>query len=148
MSDMGVIGTNYCHASRLLQPYIKTLSDVRSRGGFTERQDEVQSLLDVLDPFRLHLQDMFYFNLGIDGEKMSEFLRHRHREDWPAARDGIISLASRLEKNSGPKVALSEEDMLILDGVAWSLGRVCSYLYNKMRRRCASVTRGTRFAIR
>ena len=135
MSDMGLISNHLHHASRLLQPYILTLVDARSRGGSTERQDEVQSLLAVLAPMSLHLRGMPYFNLGIDGEKMAEFLRRRHREDWPAARDDIIALASRLEKNSGPKVALSREDMSILDGVAGALDSVCSYLYRKTRRR-------------
>ena len=135
MSDMGAISTSLHLASELLRPYMATLKDARSRGGFTERQDEVQSLLDVLVPMSLHLRDMSYFNLGIDGERMSEFLRRRHREDWPTARDDIISLASRLEKSGGPKVALSGKDMSILDGVAGSLDSVCSYLYRKTRRR-------------
>ena len=135
MSDMGVFSTNLHLASELLRPYTETLKVARSRGGFTERQDEVQSLLDVLVPMSLHLRDMSYFNLGIDGERMSEFLRRRHREDWPAARDDIISLASRLEKSGSPKVALSGKDMSVLDGVAGSLDSVCSYLYRKTRRR-------------
>ena len=140
MSDMGAISTSLHLASELLRPYMATLKDARSRGGFTERQDEVQSLLDVLVPFSLHLRDMSCFNLGIDGERMSEFLRSRHREDWPATRDDIVSLASRLEKSGGPKVALSGKDMSILDDVAWSLDRVCSYLYRKMRRRHHRIT--------
>ena len=135
MSDMGVISANFHHSFRLLRPYIATLRDVKSRGGSTERQDEVQCLLDVLGPMSLHLRGVSYFNLGIDGAKMSEFLRLRHREDWPEAKDGIISLASRLEKSGGPKVALSGEDMSILDSVAGSLDGVCSHLYRKMFRR-------------
>ena len=135
MSDMGVISANFHHAFRLLRPYIATLRDAKSRGGSTERQDEVQCLLDVLGPMSLHLRGMSYFNLGVDGAKMSEFLRLRHREDWPEARDDIISLASRLEKSGGPKVALSEEDMAILGDVGGSLDSVCSHLYRKMIRR-------------
>ncbi len=135
MSDMGVISTNLHYASSLLQPYIVTLRDTKSRGGTTERQGEVQSLLDVLVPMSLHLRDMPYFNLGIDGDRMSEFLRNRHREDWPAARDSVIALSSRLEKSNGPRVALSGEDMSVLDGVAGALDSVCSYLYRKTRRR-------------
>lgn len=135
MGDMGAITTSLHLASELLRPYMATLKDARSRGGFTERQDEVQSLLDVLVLMSLHLRDMSCFNLGIDGERMSEFLRRRHREGWPAARDDIISLASRLEKSGGSKVALSGKDMSVLDGVAVSLDSVCSYLYRKTRRR-------------
>ena len=135
MSDMGAISTNLHYASSLLQPYIVAQRDTKSRGGTTERRGEVQSLLDVLVPMSLHLGDMPYFNLGIDGDRMSEFLRNRHREDWPAARDSIIALASRLEKSGDPRVALSGEDMSVLDGVAGALGSVCSYLYGKVRRR-------------
>ena len=135
MSDMGVISTNLHYASSLLQPYIVALRDTKSRGGTTERRGEVQSLLDVLVPMSLHLRDMPYFNLGIDGDRMSGFLRNRHREDWPAARDSVIALASRLEKSNGPRMALSGEDMSVLDGVAGALDSVCSYLYGKTRRR-------------
>ena len=135
MSGRSVVNGQFHLTSRLLQPYILTLLDARSRGGHTERQDEVQSLLDVLAPMSRHLRGVSYFDLGIDWEKMSEFLRHRHREDWPAARDSVIALASRLEKSNDPRVSLSEEDMSILNGMAGALDSECSYLYRKTRGR-------------
>ena len=133
MSGRSVVNAQFHRTSRLLQPYILALLDARSRGGSTERQDEVQSLLDVLAPMSLHLRGVSYFNHGIDWEKMSEFLRRRHHEDWPAARDCVIALTSRLENSDGPRVFLSEEDMSILDGVAGALDSECSYLYRKTR---------------
>ena len=121
--------------SRLLEPYIQALLDARSRGGSTERQEELKGILDVLVPMSLHIRGVSYFDLGIDWEKMSEFLRCQHREDWPATRDGIVDLASRLEKSGGPRVSLSGEEMSVLDGVAGALDSECSHLFRKLRKR-------------
>ena len=120
--------------SRLLS-YSVALDDAKSRGGTTERRDEVQGLLDVLVPMSRHLRGVSYFDHGIDWERMFEVLRRRHREDWPAARGGIIALASRLEESDGPRVALSGEDVSILDGVEGALDSECSYLHGKTRGR-------------
>ena len=135
MSDIGRISGKLHRASRLLQPYIVALGDARSRGGNTKRQDEVQSLLDVLVPVSRHLRDSSYFDLGINWEEVTGFLRRQHREDWPAARDGIVDLASRLEKSGGPRVSLSGEEMSVLGGVAGALDSECSRLFWKMRTR-------------
>lgn len=131
---MGVIGTNLHRASKLLRAYSAATRAIRSRGGHVEVQDEAQCILDVLAPLSLHLRDMEYYALGINGEEMSKFLRRRHREDWPGARDGILSVASRLEKG-GCGAALSKGDLSILDGVADALDRHCASLHMKMRRR-------------
>ena len=135
MSDMGLISGKFYHASSLLKPYIVAMGDAKSRGGSTERQDEIRSLLDVLVPMSLHLRDASHFDLCIDWEKISGLLRRRHGVDWPAARDGIIALASRLEKSEGSRANLSGEDMSTLEGVAWALDRECSYLHRKTYRR-------------
>ena len=132
MSDMGVIGTNLYCASELLKAYLVATGSIRSRGGYVERPDEIQSILDVLAPLSLHLRGMEYYALGVDGEEMSKFLRRRHREGWPSARDGIISVASRLEKG-GSGAALSKGDLSILDGVADALDRHCASLHMEMR---------------
>lgn len=135
VSGRSVINGQLHRTFRLLQSYSMALEDAKSRGGTTEQRDEVQSFLDVLVPMSLHLRGVSYFDHGIDWEKMFEMLRHRHREDWPAARDGIITLASRLEESDGPRVALSGEDMAILDGVEGVLDSECSYLHRKTRGR-------------
>ena len=134
MSDVGRISGKLHRASSLLRPYIVALGDARSRGGTTESGGEVQSLLDVLVPMSLHLRDASYFDLHIDWEKISEFLRRR-REDWPAARDEVIALASRLEKSDGHRVDLSAEDMSVLGSVAGALDSECSRLFGKLYRR-------------
>ena len=81
----------------------------------------------------IHLRDSSYFDLGINWDEVSGFLRRQHREDWPAARDGIVALASRLEKSGGPRVALSGQEMSVLGGVAGALDSECSRLFWKMR---------------
>lgn len=129
---MGVIGTNLYCASELLKAYLVATGSIRSRGGYVERPDEIQSILDVLAPLSLHLRGMTHYALGVDGEEMSKFLRRRHREGWPSARDGIISVASRLEKG-GSGAALSKGDLSILDGVADALDRHCASLHMEMR---------------
>ena len=148
MSDTGLISGKFYHASSLLKPYIVALGDARSRGGTTERRDEVQSLLDVLVPMSQHLRDASYFDLHIDWEKISEFPCSRHGADWPAARDGTVALASRLEKSCDSRVNLSGDDMSTLGGVALVLGRKCSCPHRKMRGRRMSDICGTRSAIR
>ena len=132
MSDMGVIGTDLYCATELLKAYLVATGSIRSRGGYVERPDEIQSILDVLAPLSLHLRGMTHYALGVDGEEMSKFLRRRHREGWPSARDGIISVASRLEKG-GSGAALSKGDLSILDGVADALDRHCASLHMEMR---------------
>ena len=140
MSDMGVIGTNLHCASRLLKAYLLATGAIRSRGGCVERPDEAQSLLDILSPLSLHLRGMAYYALGVHGEEMSGFLRRRHRENWPSARDGMLSVTSRLEKGAGG-VALSAEDLSILDDVSDALDSECASLFREMRGRCCAVAR-------
>ena len=138
MSDRGSISGKFYHASSLLKPYIVALGDARSRGGTAERRDEVQSLLDVLVPMSLHPRDVSYLDLHVDWEKISEHLRRRRREDWPAARDEAIALASRLEKSGGHRADLSAEDMSVLGSVAGALDSECSRLFGKLYGRRAS----------
>lgn len=134
MSDMGVIGTNLYLASKLLGRYDLALESIRSRGGSVDRPDEVKSILAVLAPLSRHLRGMTYYALGVNAEEMSKFLRLRHREDWPSAKDGILSVASRLEKGGG-KVALSGSDLPILNDVSDALDNECSSLFKETRRR-------------
>lgn len=133
VSGRSVLNGQLHRAFRLLQPYGAALEDAKSRGGTTEQRGEVQSLLDVLVPMSRHLLGVSYFDHGIDWENMFELLRDRHRGDRPSARDGIVPLAARLEEGGGPRVALSGEDMAILDGVECALGSECSYQHRKTR---------------
>ena len=135
VSGRSVLNGQLHRTFRLLQSYSVALEDAKSRGGATERRDEVQSLLDVLVPMSLHLRGVSYYDRGIDWERMFELLHHRRREDWPSARDGIIALASRLEESGGLSVTLSGNDVSILDGVEGALDSECSYLHRKTRGR-------------
>ena len=135
MSDMGVIGTNLHRATKLLRPYILALESIESNGGAAERPDDVRSLLAVLVPLSRHLQGKTYYALGVNGEKMSEFLRLRHREAWPSVKSGVLSAASRLEASAGGRVALSAEDLSILGDVSDALDNECSSLFRETRRR-------------
>ena len=65
---------------------------------------------------------------------MSEFLRLRHSEGWPGARDGILSVKARLEEGAGGRMALSGGDLSILGDVSDALGSVCASLIGKMYR--------------
>ena len=141
MSDMGVIGTNLYLASKLLGRYDLALEAIRSRGGSADRPDEVKSLVAVLAPLSRHLRGMAYYALGVNAEEMSKFLRLRHREDWPSTRDGILSVASRLEKGGG-KADLSGVDLPILSDVSDALDSECSSLFRAMRGRRALRTWG------
>lgn len=80
--------------------------------------------------------------------KKFQFLRRRHGAYWPAARDGIVALASRLEKSCNSRVDLPWDDMSTLGGVALALDRECSCSHRKMRGRWMSDICGTRSAIR
>ena len=132
LSYMGVIGTNLYLASKLLGRYDLALESIRSRGGSVDRPDEVKSILAALAPLSRHLRGMTYA-LGVNAEEMSKFLLLRHREDWPSAKGGILSVASRLEKGGG-KVALSGGDLPILNDVSDALDGWCSSLFRAMRR--------------
>ena len=135
MSDLGVITTNLYCASKLLKAYLSAMSAIKSRGGYVEGPDETRGLLDVLAPLSLHLRGMSYFALGVHCEEMSGFLRRRHREDWQGAIDGILSVASRLEKGGGG-TDLSAADLSILGDVSDALDNECASLYMEMHGRC------------
>ncbi len=111
MSVMGALGTSLNCATRLHRPYRDALRAIKSRGGSVGRPDEARSLLAVLAPLSCHLNGKTYFSLGVNGEEMSEFLRLRRREGWPAARDGILSVKARLEGGSSGQMELSGEDV-------------------------------------
>lgn len=142
MSDMGVIGTHLHRATKLLDPYHSALEAIELRGGFVERPEEAGSLLAVLAPMSRHLRGKTYFVLGINAEKMSGFLRLRHRENWPSVKGGILSVEARLKEGAGGRVALSGKDLSILGDVSDALDNECESMFKEMRRRRTPATLG------
>ena len=140
MSGISVIATSLHCASRLLGRYNLALESVGSRGGSVARADEARSLLAVLGPLGRHLRGETYYALGVHAEEMSEFLRLRHRDDWPGARDCILSVASRLEGDG--RVALSDGDLSVLGDISDALDGECSSLFMEMRERRTPAVRG------
>ena len=134
MSDLGVISTNLHYASMLLRPYNQALWSIRSRGGRSEGQGEAKSLLDVLVPLDRYLRRISHYTLGIDAWSMSKFLRLRHPENWPAIRDGIVSVTATFE-GGGERVHIGDKDMPILGYVADALENECASLFEEMHRR-------------
>ena len=91
-----------------------------------------------------HLRGKTYFVLGINAEKMSGFLRLRHRENWPSVKGGILSVETRLKEGAGGRVALSGEDLSILGDVSDALDSKCESLFKEMRERRTSAAQGVR----
>ena len=139
MSCMGVISTKLHLATNLLEPYVSAMEPIHSRGGRAWGPCEVRSLLDVLVPLDRHIRGMPHYSLGVNSRGMSEFLRLRHRNAWPGIRDSLLSLTERLEKGGGAgascEVALSDEDVSILDDVADALDNECESLFRETCRR-------------
>ena len=135
MSVMGVISTNYYRASKLLRPYAEALESIRSRGGRSASPGEVKSLLDVLVPLDRYFRDITHYTLGVNAWSMSEFLRLRYHEDWPAIRDGIVSVTAELENAGGGGADVRDEALHTLDYVEDALDNECESLYNQMRGR-------------
>ena len=134
MSSLSMSATRLYRASELLTPYVLALESIRVRGGQREPEPgEAKSILDVLAPLDLHLRGMNYYNLGIDGERISEFLHSRHGEGWPRARDGLLAITARFKE--GGRVPLSDLDMTALNDVADALDYVCDRLFQETRRR-------------
>ena len=135
MSDLGVISTNYHHASMLFMPYVRALESIRSRSGRLDGQGEVGSLLDVLVPLDRHLRGVSHFALvSVDAWSMSKFLRLHHRENWQAVRDGIVSVTAALE-GGDRGMCIRDGDVSILGYVADALENECASLFEEMRRR-------------
>lgn len=135
MSDLGVISTNYHHASMLIMPYARALESIRSSGGRLEGRDKAKSLLDVLVPLDRHLRGVSHFALvSVDAWSMSKFLRLHHRENWQAVRDGIVSVTAAIEGGGG-RTHVGDGDALILGYVADALENECASLFEEMRRR-------------
>ena len=129
-----MIATSLYRASELLTPYVLALESIRRRGGKREPEPgEVKSILSVLSPLDLHFRDINYYNLGIDGERITEFLHARHGKGWPLARDGLQAITARLKE--GGSVPLSDRDMAALNDVADALDYVCDRLFQETRRR-------------
>ena len=135
MSALSAISGRLHRASMLFRPYVTALDSVKSRGGRSEGQDEAKSLLDVLVPLDRHIRGVSHFSFDIDARSMSKFLRLRHRENWPAVRDGIVSVTALLEGGGGRGVDIRSEDVPILGYVADALENECASLFGEMRRR-------------
>ena len=115
-------------------PYVLALESIRLRGGRREPEPgEAKSILGVLSPLDLHFRGMNYYNLGIDGERITEFLHTRHGQGWPLARSGLLAITARLKE--GGSVPLSDRDMAALNDVADALDFVCGRLYQEVRGR-------------
>ena len=137
-----MIGTNLYCSTRVLGPYSSALESIRSNGGRLASPDEAKSLLDVLVPIDRYLRGISHYVLGIDAWSMSRFLSQRHREDWPAIRDGILSITAALEGAGGGSANLRDGDVRILGYAEDALDNECATLYREMSRRCAPGTWG------
>ena len=135
MSVMGVISTNYHRASKLLRPYTEALESIRSRGGRSASPDEVKSLLDVLVPLDRYFRDITHYTLGVNAWSMSEFLRLRYPGDWPAIRDGIVSVTAELENAGGDWADMRDGALRTLGYVKDALDNECESLFSQMCRR-------------
>ena len=133
MSDMGVICTNYYRASKLLWPYADALESIRSRVGRSASPGEVKSLLDILVPLDRYFRGISHYNLGVNAWSMSEFLRLRYREDWPAIRAGIVSATAALEGAGGGEVEIQDGALPALGHVEDALKNECDSLYLMIR---------------
>ena len=127
-----MISTNLHRTTRLLGPYRSALESIRSRGGRSVSSDEANSLLDVLVPIDRYLRDISHYALGVNAWSMSEFLRMRHREDWPAVRDGILSVTAVLEGADGGNASLRDADMQMLGYAADAMDHECESLHREM----------------
>ena len=135
MSVMGVISTNYYRASKMLRPYTEALESIRSRGGRSASPGEVKSLLDVLVPLDRYFRDITHYTMGVNAWSMSEFLRRRYPGDWPAIRDGIVSVTAELENAGGGGADVRDGALRTLGYVKDALDNECESLYNQMCRR-------------
>ena len=135
MSDMGVISANYHRSSKLLWPYTDALESIRSRGGRSASPDEVKSILDVLVPLDRYLRGVSCYTLGANAWSMSEFLRLRYPEDWPAIRDGIVSVTAALERAGGGGTKIGDGALHTLGYVEDALDDECESLHLQIRRR-------------
>lgn len=95
--------------------------------------DEAKSLLDVLVPLDRYLRNIPHYTLGVNAWSTSRFLRLRHQANWPAVRDGIVSVTAALEGGGG-RVDIRDEGVPILGHVADALENECGTLYREMRR--------------
>lgn len=136
MSNKSAISGSLHRTSKLLGPYIQAVDSVRSRGGRLEGPHEAKSLLDVLVPLDRHLRRVSHFDIGVNAWSLSKFLRLRHRGDWQAVRDGIVSVTAALEGGGGSRrVDIRDGDMPILGYVADALENECASLYGELRGR-------------
>ena len=127
-----MIGVNLSAATRLLKSYNMALESIRSRGGRSAGRGEVEGLLGVLVPIDRHLRGIPEYTMGANAWSMSRFLRLRHRDDWPAVRDGILSVTAALEGASGRIASLRDMDMQMLGYAADAMDNECESLYREM----------------
>ena len=135
MSDVSVIGANYHRSSKLLWPYTDALESIRSRGGRSASPGEIKSLLDVLVPLDRYFRGVSCRTLGANAWSMSEFLRLRYPEDWPAIRDGIVSVTAALEGAGGGGADIRDGALHTLGYVEDALDNECESMYLQIRRR-------------
>ena len=135
MSSLSMISTNLYCSTRVLGPYSLALKSIRSNGGRLARPDEAKSLLDLLVPIDRYLRGISHYVLGINAWSMTQFLCQRHREDWPAIRDGLVSVTAALEGARGGNACLRDGDVRILGYAEDALDNECATLYREMRRR-------------
>ena len=117
----GVIGSCLYCASRLLGA-TSAAPAIKSRGGWAARPGEARSILDAIAPPSLQFRGV-YNAPGVDGEEMSGPFR-RHREGWPGARNGVLSIAKA--RKGGGWAAPFAAGLPILDGGSDALDDECA----------------------
>jgi hypothetical protein len=132
MGDLGIFASKFNISSKSLKEFDSALHYLRTSTVVTKTPEEkemVDKLLSVVGPISEVIRGNLSDSTIVNERNISEILKSRHDREWPAYRERILKLNSKLNSD---RFQFSNDDLLLLNDIANALDAEIVNLFRRM----------------
>jgi hypothetical protein len=135
MGDLGIFASKFNINSRSLKEFDSALHYLRTSTVVTKTPKEIEmidKLLSVVSPISEVIRGNLSDSTIVNERNILEILKSRHDREWPAYRERILKLNSKLNSD---RFQFSNDDLLLLNDIANALDAEIVNLFRRMSER-------------
>lgn len=132
MGDLGIFASKFNINSRSLKEFDSALHYLRTSALVTKTPKEIEmidKLLSVVSPISEVIRGNLSDSTIVNERNILEILKSRHDREWPAYRERILKLNSKLNSD---RFQFSNDDLLLLNDIANALDADIVNLFRRM----------------
>lgn len=132
MGDLSVVASKFNISSVSLKEFDDALRLLKKREEIVktaEMEEHINKLLKVINPISKAIKGELSASIEIDERHIVSIIKNRHSRDWPAYKEQILQLNSKLKS---PRFRLTRSDIDILNDIADALDIECGNLFRRL----------------